>query len=529
MLANDSTDTNVNRKQAFSTNLVEQKRKGRTLPAVINGWTASQAQAQGLVTEDYSDNDGPSTANDESLFLPDDPAIVEPAKEPMTNGANLHRPNVQEKPNKEPSNANPFLQPSTTPFKFSETPNPDTSTSSFFGKPSISTSFQSSTQLFAPQSNRPDTAKPSPFSIRDRPGNAASLFSNTSKPEIKTPSFDFAKPSASQTQPSVASSAPPPSSIFNLQPSSTPEPPKLNFGAPPLFNSIGTTDAPQTEKNDTNVDFSAKPSPKAAESRPDGQKASPFGLFNSTPPTDTSPSSLFPPAQTSATSKDTSPKISQPAFSSFFPTPVTSSLPSQTSTEHPDQPASPLSFDFAQPSLHSPKPSFFPQPDNTAKSPQLSFQPTPSVANQAIKAPASSLFDPKPSPSVISIPNPVVPAVDPRPAVLEALAEGLLMEDQGLLQQFIEYTIGPIVHEAFQEVEDEASWKRASQWPTADHVCHQPKLITCRRNSYRLAQQKVSSTLEECCLETQTDAKGQGAESHLCEVNARDEIIAATA
>ncbi|KAL8764212.1 MAG: hypothetical protein Q9184_000181 [Pyrenodesmia sp. 2 TL-2023] len=453
------SDTNANRKQPFSSNLVEQKRRGRTLPAVINGITASQTQAQGLLAEDNSDNEGSTTiAKDESLFLPDGPAIAEPAKLLNTNGADLLTSKSPVKPSEAPSNTSSFPQPSTTPFKLSEPPKIDVSTSSFFGKPSITASSQPATyQLFNSQSNPPNTAA-SPFSNQSSSEAVISPFSSLSRPELKPPNFDHAKPFTSQAQPDLSFKLSSASEISNPHSTSTADPPKLRFGASSPPNSIWTPNGFSTEAKDTNINFSTRLSSNDVNSKVGESKASSFGPSNPTSASNISTSTLFSPIPASAATQDTSSETIKP--SSFFPITTASSLPS-------DKPASTTTFNFTQPSAPSSAQllisSLSPSADKTAKSSaQPSFQLPRALQDQRFATPPSSSPTPNPASPGFSAPGPVVTeTVDQRPAVLDALAEGLLMEDQGLLQQFIEYTLGPIVHEAFHEVEDDRSWQRA--------------------------------------------------------------------
>jgi len=50
-----------------------------------------------------------------------------------------------------------------------------------------------------------------------------------------------------------------------------------------------------------------------------------------------------------------------------------------------------------------------------------------------------------------------------RPVALHALSENLMLDEEGLLQQFVEYTIGPIVTASIRQVEEERSWQQARQ------------------------------------------------------------------
>ncbi|KAL8721177.1 MAG: hypothetical protein Q9225_002102 [Loekoesia sp. 1 TL-2023] len=464
------SDANANRKQAFSTKLVDQKRHGRTLPAIINGMTAAQAQAQGLVVEEYSDSEGSSPVNDEILFLPDGTTTTKPLKDLTKRGTKSDVPEAQEKPDEGASRISPFSQTSTIPFKLTESPKADMSTSAtFFGKPSISASSPPNTQIFAPQPNPSRLATSSSFSIQHKPDSEVSPSSHPDRAESKPPSFDFAKPPTSQAQPNPTQTSSPPRSIFDPKPSSTSGSPKFGFGSSPFFNQTGADNASQPEKKSKIVDSSAGPGNfKASGPAENEPKASdsPFAFLNSTPATSiTPPFALFPQASAPVVNKETVPKSSQPPFSSFSPASALSSAPSETTKGQPDEPAKNSEFPFAKPKTQSPASLSFSPTSNAIKPPDRapSHSP-PKVTEQTYKTPGSGPSQPKPSIPPTSTPEPaVMEAPDPRPVILDALAEGILMENQGLLQQFIEYTIGPIVHEAFQEVEEERSWKRARE------------------------------------------------------------------
>ena len=53
---------------------------------------------------------------------------------------------------------------------------------------------------------------------------------------------------------------------------------------------------------------------------------------------------------------------------------------------------------------------------------------------------------------------------DQRSIMLTALSDGIMHNDGALLQQFVEYVIGPIIVDSIRETRDGRSWKRASQW-----------------------------------------------------------------
>ncbi|KAL8836870.1 MAG: hypothetical protein Q9170_002761 [Blastenia crenularia] len=463
------SDTKTDRKQAFSTSLVEQKRHGRTFPAIVNGMTVAQAQAQGLVVEEYSDMEGSTTADEESLFLPDSTATTAPSEDPNTNGEHVDGSITREKLDGGSSKTSPLFQQSATPFKSSDTSKADIPTSStFFGKPSISAPSQSATQSFAFQYKPAAPAASSPFSTQDKPDSVTSPFGNKSKPDSKPPSFGFAQPTTISDQTIPTQNGSPSKSIFGSKTSSTFEPPNFDLGTSPSLNQIGSNNASKPENKSTGVDFSAGSSMfKAAGPAVSEQEASssPFSFLNPTPARPITPSStFFSQAPAPVINKEADPNTSQPSSSSFFPQSSTSNLQIENTNEQPHKSPGEPGFSFAKPIFQSAAPSTFSPDSQTVDSSSRIPPPSSNPARQTSNTPPFAPFEPRFSPAPNSAPEPApLKAPDPRPAVLDALAEGLLMEDQGLLQQFIEYTIGPIVREAFLEVDGERSWERARE------------------------------------------------------------------
>ena len=73
--------------------------------------------------------------------------------------------------------------------------------------------------------------------------------------------------------------------------------------------------------------------------------------------------------------------------------------------------------------------------------------------------PGSSPTNPPPSTTYKSKPTPT--KKDHRLQALDTLSKAMLLDDGGLLQQFVEHTIGPIISAAFRQRKDELSWERA--------------------------------------------------------------------
>lgn len=488
--ANKRTDTNPRRKQPFSFNLVEQKRRGRTLPATINGLTAAQAQTQGLVIEDNSDNEGSAANDGESLFLPDQTGSTRLAREPTVNGVTPSVTSTQEEKGEVASKASPLFQfkPSTPSFPTSEKPH-DTPTGIWsFGKPSgpISSTQPTNpvdTPSFDPSKpanyspfsdlNKPET-KPGPFSNLNQPDSTPSSLNNSKKPNTTPGLFGFSDRqdstvptfttagSTGQAHQDPSSTSSPSRSIFDAKPNSTASSTKISFGTSPLFsqNEIGKSTQPEKKDEISNSSPAASAPPAAYDLQPSG---SPFAFLKHAKPI--APSSPLPPqAPDNHIEKKPAQRSLPPPFSSPIPPSALASGSHFQSTQQSNHPDANSNLDFTRPIATSSTPfSFFP-PKTTENSPeQRKDQTAPTTATPAFKTqqltstkspPSNRAGDPSEAAVATTPPN-------PRPAVLDALAESLMMDDRGLLQQFIEYTVGPIVHHAFLEVEDDRSWHQA--------------------------------------------------------------------
>ncbi|KAL8772634.1 MAG: hypothetical protein Q9209_002295 [Squamulea sp. 1 TL-2023] len=471
------SDANPSRKQPFSSQLVEQKRRGRTLPAVVNGLTAAQAQTQGFVMEDNSDNEGSLVTNYESLFFPNEADSTKPSQQPKANGS---MPSTQEEGGEEASKPSPFsrFNPSVASFILPEKPKDTSTGTGFFGKPSALTSTQAENPFSAPQSDTPKPANYSPFSNLQKFGTmagpletlnksdaASSMFSAINRQDVKT-TFTPAK-STSGAQLTSSLMSPPSSSNLDSKPASTTDSPKISFGTSPLFSHYQPSKLAQTEKKDDIFNFASAPKIKAAEPAVDHHKSSnsPFSSLNLT-------KSVAPPSTTPSqgpainTEKGPIQRSLPPPFSSFVPSNTPSGGLSTPSIQQADRYDISIGPDDARPASIEPKPSLFPKPNNGVKfSQQPSFQTAPVTTAPTFNTPQSTITQSQSKKPAVDTPATAIVATppDPRPAVLDALAEGLMMDDQGLLQQFIEYTVGPIVHQAFLEVEDDRSWNRARE------------------------------------------------------------------
>ncbi|KAL8866134.1 MAG: hypothetical protein Q9174_006476, partial [Haloplaca sp. 1 TL-2023] len=497
-----SVDANPSRKQIFSMRLVEQKRHGRTLPAIVNGLTAAQAHSQGLV-EEFSENDNSSkrssrrssvSDDEESLFLPNGHKTTKPSPDPMTNGLAPTEPKSQRTTLNGITKQGPAsnTSPPSSESSSSAQPKPFGSnvslSSGFFGQPTVITPSQAPVHPFASQSpffgnsnadpsngKREPDPKINPFKFTNNSNPSATASSMQDGPTPKANPISFFPTSTSTvtdqaaTKPiSTTTSTTPAKSIFDFKSASTSEPPKFSFGTSPLFNGGSVADTPQNQESSAhkapvgsslgankpiNQDFGPQQLP------PNTHSSSPFISTESF----TSPFSQLP---TSSQNKE--PFLPQPSKTPFSSFPPGSGTPTPTeplSTGQPQRPTfgsssnlpraveKPLeTFETQNPSSPldwSKKGSFFPAPETTAFIPTALTSNTPRSLSPLSSAKPQSPFEA------------AKPLTDQRPRILDALAEGLMMDDPGLLQQYIEHAIGPIVYDAFREVEDEKSWERA--------------------------------------------------------------------
>ena len=85
-----------------------------------------------------------------------------------------------------------------------------------------------------------------------------------------------------------------------------------------------------------------------------------------------------------------------------------------------------------------------------------------------------------PSLSIATLPPIGDTQLDPERSVLNELAHAVMRDDHGLLQQFLEYTVGPLITSSMAQLHDERSWEEAGQSPL-DEVLVGELLLMCTR------------------------------------------------
>ena len=518
---------------------MESKRLGRTLPAVVNGLSAAQAQSQGLI-EVASDTDTASVANSEPLF------VGESDDESVSSRSRSGSPQNTRNDNGE---ASP-LNPAATPFD----PKPTTTTSSARPNP-----FQAATTFGKPSGTPVQTNSKPVFDFNPKSTNQAAHTPFGSK---EPPKFNFlpletgSKAKESKDTPSAFGTKQPPKATFpptqlGSEPSKNSNGPgpspfapaidkKTTFGQPSTtFPTTTSAEQPKAvaEKLPTSSEAVVPSKPKSVfdlATAPSAPYAFSFGtspLFGSadgnpkSPDTKSNPlQSLegndhtipapqqkdaaikLPSSQTSSSSHSTSFSPFQPPSSIIKETSLPQAAsPTSGNSTHPLMPRSESQFNSKS---SQPFPAF---PSSTAPVFQPPLSPLSNKSAQAIQTPNSvpeytasnsqnssnspvvkrSAFEPGQKQSTSSTSQ-----IDPKSVALDQLSKFMLLEDNGIIQHFIEFSVGPIIKASIAQFNDDLSWKEASQSLPSGSRCGERMLIGNRGMSCSFTSQEVFEEVE---------------------------------
>lgn len=498
-------DSVSRRKQVFSRTLVESKRLGRTLPAVISGVTASEAAACGMVEEFSSEESiSPKESGNNSLFITDDSDEEKPTKSAETTTSIFTNPSgTRPKPS---SFSSPFGLPDKgNPFGASTTLTPPTNAfnTNAFNVPS--TSGTSSTTPFGKGTNTTPSVFGTPSSSATSFGTT-SIFGASSNPfqTTTTPKFNFLQPSStvdSATESAIVAE-PSPKSTFRFPPSFTGLPglpkPELSAtsnnvgGKSEMTTTLGTITSPSIIKpQDTSTLFKFGVPPQS-------QLQAPFSPSpTETQTTQQAPSQTSPfPSATISNNNN----LSNAPVPPFHPPSTEYNLSSFQTTNPPPTQTTPVSPFTALPSTNNTGSSTSLFTTSTSLSTTSTALPssTPSVSSQSTQPPQISKPTNKPASSLprstkpgesprfpgqssntkpkISSPlakpaiTPSSPPGNERPSkedgrceLLDELAKDVMLGPSGLLEQFIEHTVSSIICDAYDQVQGEMWWQRAGQ------------------------------------------------------------------
>ncbi|KAL2038496.1 hypothetical protein N7G274_008835 [Stereocaulon virgatum] len=511
------TDQNPRRKQVFSRHLVEAKRLGRTLSAVINGISASQAQVQGFI-DDSSDAELASIANSESLFV--DGSSDDEGKPSRSRSASSQKKTIVNGHTLRLNSAAAPFSPSTPSQLGKLTKSNPFQGAATFGLPSSTPSSRppqlDSASPFNPASKQTTSSPFGPFANKVSPifdfhaaANKVKQQTTTESPGLPVtkdpPTFKFISPStkvqgtdnntkASPVGPSVGlkesffressnsfpaskavepvkpASGPSsiiaatngsldPKSIFD-QPSKPAAQANVSFATSPLFalgtmtSSNGNHQVPpltlsQKFKGEITDDISSQA--KQAKATISDFAAKPIEPVAPPARDSSKPITFFPNIGTNATPSAFAPQPPPISTSSIISTPIALS-PETKRADDTNQSAiqstssMPLSFSSTTPA----QPKVQEEPQNLI----LSNLSTSSGSASLAFAPAQSRQ------GSLSSTN---SQLDLRQAALDKLCDAVMWEDKGLLQQFIEHIVGPIITSSLAQLEDEWSWEEARE------------------------------------------------------------------
>ena len=518
---------------------MESKRLGRILPAVVNGLSAAQAQSQGLI-EVASDADTASVANSEPLF------VGESDHESVSSRSRSGSPQDTQDGNGEASQ----LNAAATPFD----PKPMTTTSSARPNP-----FQAATTFGKPSGTPVQTNSKPAFDFNPKPTNQAAHNPFESKEAPKFNFFPLENgskakeskdtPSAFGTKESPKATFPP--SQLGSEPSKNSNSPGPSSFAPVIdkrttFGQPSTTFPPTTsaeqskavvEKLPTSSEAAVPSKPKSVfdlATAPSAPYAFSFGtspLFGSADGSSKSHDTNSNPLQSQESNDLTIPAPQQRDAAIKFPSSQTSSG-SHSKSFSPFQPSSSSNQETSLPQAASPKSTNSTDPlmpTSESQSNSRSSQPFPAFPSSTapgFQPPLSPLFN-KPAQATQtpnSVPehttsnsqnfsnSPVVEQsdfqpgqkqsssstsqLDPKSIALDQLSKSILLEDNGIIQHFIEFSVGPIIKASIAQFNDDLSWKEASQSLLSGTRCGERMLIGNRGMSCSFISQEVLEEVE---------------------------------
>lgn len=438
--------------------VVERKRYGRALSAIISGFSVAEAEKAGLVEQSaLHEERSRQLANGraKSLFITDesDDESSRPVSADSSSFGQLSASNKIVSPFGT-SSASQMLPPQDTKSSFtfgSITPQPNGESTPIPGSNQMQPQTHTRATLDARPANQDSPSK--------RPENATFTFGGFPTPgtgksslftqppglteKVKNPSQSTDQqftPSTFSSGQNAASAFPiNPSPMFNSIAASAPI--AGNTGSQSIFSPVATSREPYVAAEPKAPMFASSPN-----NAPSFTWNSPNKSFGASP-TSSAPQFTFPsqPSTTAAPAPalPAQPSFPQPALPSFSfgqsATSKTQDAPS-AKTSRPQAPSSPSSTIqqplFTAPSFPSSKPIQQPVPE----SPGPSLEERDRIAR--VKAAAEKR----------------------KAAVLHQIAKSLVVEKYGLLEQFVEYTTLSLIQRARQQVVDERAAERAGQY-----------------------------------------------------------------
>lgn len=482
---------------------------------MINGLSVAEAQSQGLVSDSEVDN--ASIANSDSLFIDamsdEDGDISGPKLDDHQElqigmpDANLSKLNGDSQPAIPtfglPSGQPTLFQPvqgqgtqnKSSPFASTS---PNTANSPFVPKEPPKFNFypNSNDKNFVPAST-PDALNKAPPTFKISPPSETTKPAPFIWPAAPAPAHD----QGAATQTTFGKATPPLQSAKSLfsdknfpSKSDSNNPAKFVFGSPTSSYNTNTT-ATRRPEDDVNQQHASANPPKGLDST-----APSLATFQS-PPVDQilhKPApvpALVPATEASSRSSRTekgmeaassfsshveknhlddrasnTPSISQPSFpANNFNNPTPSSSTKTLHFEsHPDRSSSEISKLFNKSNIDAPTnvTKNFPMQLTNPTHPSTSRTPPPTqfaLSKTSQEAESVEINPPEIKQSSIDLPEDSAIVSARQQEAIKKIADALVFEEGGLIHQYIEITLGPIVEMAVRQFEDGKSWQKARE------------------------------------------------------------------
>ena len=482
-------DSNPRRKQIFSKNLVEQKRLDRTLPAIINGLSVSQARAQGLLIDSSIEADSSEPIGiEDSLFLSDgEEEQSKASKKIFTREKQETTPqpphlvfSTNERPNLSqaaPIASTPTVISTTAGLSsFGQSSGPTNSlrsfgqpSSSIFGLPTPHSVNPPTTTVSQPGSNSSTTSSSLKFDFRKSFLPSSSDINNNNNNNNTTAPFQDSKSILSPHQTISSGSI----GTFEQLPNNATT--DLGMRRTLLFNSDTSAQTLVENANQAKVisagDMSSRLPASPFQFAPQNSKAK--DVNTSQPVSTLAHTSNIPsPFQPSTTNTTLFPTATEnPQLTTVsMAKPSTNSSPTPGFAKHSaSQQVLPTSSSRIEPQVESQN--WFPMSQKDSSAPTVDRSLTAQSQNTSFSSqdlhisPTSDPFKTA-SRKAVSTHQAKIgpPKPDPRPKALEKLSNSVMLQEDGLLQQFLDFTMGPIISQAMIQVQDENSWEEAGQW-----------------------------------------------------------------
>ena len=486
-------DSNPRRKQLYSRTIVERKRLGRSLSAVIDGISAANARAQGML-EESSDVEDASESNDENLFLDENSDVehkISTARSPSPTQQEDQKPNSTIESTAGGFKAGSmFGKPTVVPNPFQAQVNGSENDT----QPSLLKNGAALQPTFNPFASK-DFAKANPFGHTNESGPKSVAEPPISLPTDRPPSVSTTSSSPSFQFPSTTLN-----SEVKRTHGASPIFPAASFSSPDKDNSLATSSRNEANQSPFSM-FKNLPSPQQRDAtgapaseptkppdkttsstssqnwssferrlppfsfgsqtalQPNGENVNASSLPLQNQQRETEPVSTSSPLNVPQPSKRTPSTSASPSSASFsFPLPFPGILP----TTLPAALSAPSPLISSSLTNSNDRREEGPHANSFAQ--QQSAPASPSTFQESTHQRSDDSMDQTPRKDTRQIAQSI--KISPqklRSNALDEVSRIIMTEAGGFLEQFIEFTLTPLIRSSIFEFQDQKSWAVASQ------------------------------------------------------------------